>query len=168
MNIDMINFKEKFSLDELTVCESEFWVWSVRKVQPTIGSGVLSLKRHAYSLSEITKKESEDLVNLVSIIENTMKKTFGFEIMNYLMLMMVDKHVHYHIIPRYSETKTFLGREWKDSGWPAIPNLNAEVEEMSVLLNIKKNLRLICRIHDAIKRYQTDGSGSKLTFEMYS
>ncbi len=45
MNIDMINFKEKFSLDELTVCESEFWVWSVRKVQPTIGSGVLSLKK---------------------------------------------------------------------------------------------------------------------------
>ncbi len=62
--------------------------------------------------------------------------------MNYLMLMMVDKHVHYHIIPRYSETKTFLGREWKDSGWPAIPNLNAEVEEMSVLLNIKKEFEI--------------------------
>ena len=34
------------------------------------------------------------------------------------MLMMKDKHTHFHIFPRYNETRTFAGLEWEDKGGP--------------------------------------------------
>ncbi len=137
MNQDMKNFKEKFMLDELIIFESKYWTWSVRPKQPTLGCGVLSLKRHAYKMSDITPEEAKDLEFIIKKIEQTMSKTFGYEIMNYLMLMMVDKHVHYHIIPRYSETKKYQGTSYEDKGWPAIPNLKAEAIEIDLLKEIK-------------------------------
>jgi diadenosine tetraphosphate (Ap4A) HIT family hydrolase len=50
-----------------------------------------------------------------------------YERINYLMLMMVDPHVHYHVIPRYSTSRTFNGVEFVDAGWPALPQLGGGV-----------------------------------------
>jgi diadenosine tetraphosphate (Ap4A) HIT family hydrolase len=41
--------------------------------------------------------------------------------MNYLMLMMVDHHVHFHALPRYDGPREFAGLTWIDGGWPALP-----------------------------------------------
>jgi diadenosine tetraphosphate (Ap4A) HIT family hydrolase len=41
------------------------------------------------------------------------------------MLMMVDPDVHFHVIPRYSGTRSFLGADYRDAGWPGPPNLEA-------------------------------------------
>jgi diadenosine tetraphosphate (Ap4A) HIT family hydrolase len=41
--------------------------------------------------------------------------------MNYLALMMVEYHVHYHVIPRYEGNRFFSDLEWIDNGWPALP-----------------------------------------------
>jgi len=51
--------------------------------------------------------------------------------MNYMMLMMVDPDVHYHVLPRYAEPRKFADAkdaalkalEFPDSGWPALPKL---------------------------------------------
>jgi len=53
-----------------------------------------------------------------------MKKTFDYDIMNYLMLMMVDHHVHYHVIPRFKQSKHFGELNWIDSGWPGVPAIS--------------------------------------------
>ena len=44
---------------------------------------------------------------------------------NYLMLMMVDPHVHFHVIPRYAKPRRFADIDFPDSGWPGQPNLAA-------------------------------------------
>ena len=36
----------------------------------------------------------------------------------WILLMMVDKHVHFHVLPRYSEPKTLGDVEFTDPGWP--------------------------------------------------
>ena len=41
---------------------------------------------------------------VVADIERALKAAFAYEKINYLMLMMVDPNVHFHVIPRYSET----------------------------------------------------------------
>jgi diadenosine tetraphosphate (Ap4A) HIT family hydrolase len=56
------------------------------------------------------------------VIESTLKETFSYDIINYLMLMMVDKQVHYHVLPRYETTIDFAGLSWKDIYWPGIPD----------------------------------------------
>ena len=45
------------------------------------------------------------------------------------MLMMVDPNVHYHVLPRYEETRTFEGATFEDPGWPGPPNVG-HVNEM--------------------------------------
>lgn len=114
-------FRTKFRVGELQVLANGSWTWSVRPGQPTLGSGVLSLNRHAGKFSDVSADEMKDLAELVTALEGGVKAAFDHVIMNYLMLMMVDHHVHYHVIPRYDGTRTFGGHEWIDTGWPALP-----------------------------------------------
>ena len=52
----------------------------------------------------------------------------GYEKINYLMLMMVDPHVHYHVIPRYESPASFDGVAFVDHGWPGPPVLGQPTE----------------------------------------
>jgi len=117
-------FRAKFRVEELLVVNAGSWSWSVRPAQPTLGSGILSLNRYALHLSDVTAEEMQELAGLISTLENAIRSTFGYNIMNYLMLMMVDHHVHYHVIPRYDGARQFSGLEWVDTGWPALPALS--------------------------------------------
>lgn len=122
-NNELTQFRTKFKVEEYTIFKNNSWTWSLRPAQPTLGSGIISLNRYALQLSEVTPKEMEGLGTLIQILEETIKKTFNYDIMNYLMLMMVDHHVHYHVIPRYNGKRIFAGLEWIDNGWPAPPVL---------------------------------------------
>ena len=116
-------FRQKFNVEESELFSTNSWTWSLRPGQPTLGAGVLSLRRYALRLSDITGPEGQELAEIVGVIERTVQKCFDYQIMNYLMLMMVDHHVHYHVIPRYSSTKNFASKEWVDTGWPALPSM---------------------------------------------
>ncbi len=144
MSSFMDEFKNKFKTEELMIYETEHWIWSLRPVQATLGAGVLSLKRECPVFSELNQEEFSDLNNIIKVIEKTLKQTFNYDIMNYLMLMMMDKQVHYHIIPRYERTIDFAGTSWKDSGWPGVPNLagnELDMYELHEIQNvIKENL----------------------------
>lgn len=114
-------FRAKFKVKELLVLETKSWSWSVRPDQPTLGSSILSLNRHALHLSDVSQPEMSELTDIISAIEGKINSTFNHNIMNYLMLMMVDHHVHYHVIPRYDGVREFAGLQWLDNGWPALP-----------------------------------------------
>ena len=38
--------------------------------------------------------------------------------------MMVDPHVHFHVIPRYATSVVFDNINFADSGWPGLPDLS--------------------------------------------
>lgn len=135
------NFNEKFKLDDLMIFQTNYWRWSLRPAKCTLGAGILSLKRPAETMSELTPEEGADLVVITKIIEATLKKAFNMEKMNYIMLMMVDFHIHYHVIPRYSKDITFADVCFKDLGWPKPPVLDAEVPNTNVLYQIRDYLK---------------------------
>jgi len=62
---------------------------------------------------------------------------FDYRKINYLALMMVDPHVHFHVIPRYSEPRTFDGATWTDATWPKPPDVTTALaltpEQMAAL-----------------------------------
>lgn len=135
-------FNTKFRIKELLVESNASWTWSVRPDQPTLGSSILSLNRPALKLSEVTTGEMADFANLVAILENTLKNSFDYNIMNYLMLMMVDHHVHYHVLPRYDRTIKFNGLSWVDEGWPALPVIpDSQHKDTDALEKIKLQLK---------------------------
>ena len=61
-------------------------------------------------------------------MEPWLKAAVDYEKINYLMLMMVDKDVHFHVLPRYSGVREHEGAVFPDAGWPAAPALGAAVE----------------------------------------
>jgi diadenosine tetraphosphate (Ap4A) HIT family hydrolase len=50
-----------------------------------------------------------------------------YERINYLMLMMVDPHVHFHVIPRYAVAREFGTLSFPDKGWPGPPDLASAI-----------------------------------------
>lgn len=141
---ELKNLKKKFQLDEYKIYESEYWVWSLRPLQGTLGASILSLKRECEVFSECTREEFADLDSIIKIIEKTLKSAFDYDIMNYLMLMMVDKHVHYHVFPRYEKSLEINGYSYTDQKWPEPPELAGESlsqEQMIQIFDkIKQNL----------------------------
>jgi diadenosine tetraphosphate (Ap4A) HIT family hydrolase len=58
--------------------------------------------------------------------------------------MMVDPHVHFHVIPRYSDARRWKGVEFPDAGWPGPPQLgsaihlsNAQISDLAQELAVK-------------------------------
>ncbi len=64
----------------------------------------------------------------VTAVEAMLQAAVGYEKINYLMLMMVDVDVHFHVFPRYHGEKTHLRLTVADAGWPGPPRLDAFVE----------------------------------------
>ena len=137
-------FKSKFKIDELLIKEFEYWVVTLRPWQPTIGSLVLSLKRTCKHLSDISSDESKELKKCFSEIESYLSTTFNYDKINYLCLMMVDEHVHFHVIPRYENEIIFNEVKFVDTGWPGPPDLSDAIKDDEVredmLLEIKQKI----------------------------
>ncbi|MDD7938079.1 HIT domain-containing protein [Actinomycetospora lutea] len=136
-------FNSKFRVEELLILDSGLWRWSIRPVHSTLGAGVLSLSRFATSFADMTDDEAQDLAQTVKSVEAALRATFSPQKMNYVMLMMVDDHLHFHVLPRYAETKQFGGLEWVDSGWPGPPGMGdySDRSEDKVLFDIRDHLK---------------------------
>lgn len=120
---------KKFGYPEGLLSESEHWVILLRPQQVTLGSLVLGSKSDQQALSELSADAFLDLHTQVGKIEKALKQAFSYEKINYLMLMMVDPHVHYHVIPRYSTPQQLDTVSYQDMGWPGPPRLD-QVNEL--------------------------------------
>ncbi|HVH72966.1 MAG TPA: HIT family protein [Candidatus Dormibacteraeota bacterium] len=109
----------------LTIFTSEHWTVLVRKSQVTIGSVVLAANRHFTSGSELTPEEAADFPRVVGRLERMLNRAFQFDKINYLCLMMVDRHYHFHVLPRYERAREFAGLQWVDNDWPKPTDLAA-------------------------------------------
>jgi diadenosine tetraphosphate (Ap4A) HIT family hydrolase len=110
------------------VAETDHWIVVVRPKQPTFGSLVLICKEKADSFSQLSPQAFSDLKVAVDGIERLLRAVVAYEKINYLMLMMVDRDVHFHVIPRYAGERIHDGRTFVDAGWPAAPALGATVD----------------------------------------
>ena len=118
---------EKFGYPASLVAEFEHWVILARPAQPTLGSLVLAAKSDATAFGDLPAEAHAELKQASSAIEAALSGAVDYARLNYLMLMMVDPHVHFHVIPRYEGTREWQGREFVDCGWPKVPDLGHAV-----------------------------------------
>jgi diadenosine tetraphosphate (Ap4A) HIT family hydrolase len=116
---------EKFGYPDAVVKRFDHWLVLVRPAQPTLGSLVLVCTDEASCFGEISKAAATELKRATSEIERVLGQAFGWEKINYLMLMMVDPDVHFHVLPRYSKTQTYEGSDFEDATWPGPPDITA-------------------------------------------
>lgn len=112
-----------FGYPETQVAETAHWLVLVRPKQPTFGSLVLVCKSPVRAFSEIGPEAFADLQVAVKGIERLLKPAVDYAKINYLMLMMVDPDVHFHVIPRYEGARDYAGIGFADAGWPGPPAL---------------------------------------------
>jgi diadenosine tetraphosphate (Ap4A) HIT family hydrolase len=116
----------KFGYPHTLVREYDHWVVLLRPKQVTLASLVMACKDEAKSLSEITPDAFAQMAQVTREIETTLRRAFAYDRINYLLLMMVDPDVHFHVIPRYASGRIFEGAQFTDPGWPKTPELTHE------------------------------------------
>ena len=114
---------EKFGYPTTCIHDYTHWAVLLRPQQVTLASLVLVEKSTATSYGEISDAAMAEQKQAVADIEQNLTALFAPEKFNYLMLMMVDPNVHFHVIPRYSAEKTFAGVPFTDTGWPKLPDM---------------------------------------------
>ncbi len=119
-----------FGYPETLVAEYTDWVVLLRPQQVTLASLVLACKEPATAFGEISQGAFSSLKTVTGDIETCIRRAFDFDKINYLMLMMVDPNVHFHVLPRYGGARDFAGVAFADAGWPRAPDLGA-VNEIS-------------------------------------
>ncbi|MEO8992106.1 MAG: HIT family protein [Nitrosospira sp.] len=118
----------KFGAPQTIIHRYQYWSIMLRPAQITLGSLILAAHEPALSFSELSQESFTELHKVITQLESALAKAFNYDRLNYLMLMMVDPDVHFHVIPRYAKTKYFNGREFIDSGWPGAPDFNRTYE----------------------------------------
>lgn len=115
---------EKFGYPASLLHEYRSWVVLLRPAQPTLGSLILACREDATSLASVSSAAYAELPTAIAGLERALRQAFDFRKINYLALMMVDPHVHFHVIPRYPELREFEGARCEDAAWPKPPDLS--------------------------------------------
>lgn len=131
----------KFGDPANRIAQTDYWTVLLRPRQPTLGSLVLVCREDAKAFSQVSAAAFADLQQVVQGIERMLRTVVGYERINYLMLMMVDPDVHFHVIPRYASAREFADLSFADAGWPGPPQLEpAVVLEPAVRDSLRQRL----------------------------
>jgi len=118
----------RFGYPDTLIREYDHWLVMLREPQATLGSLILCERSEATEFPAISRESFREMGMVVTDIERALKAAFSYEKINYLMLMMVDPNVHFHVIPRYSEARSACGLTIADPGWPVVPQLGVAQE----------------------------------------
>lgn len=114
-----------FGYPDSVLKDYTYWVVMLRPKQVTVGSLVLACKENATCVPEVSAGAFAELKMVSADLEQALAQSFAHDKINYLLLMMVDKYVHFHVLPRYATGRNIMGTEFVDSAWPGPPDIKA-------------------------------------------
>jgi len=118
----------KFGWPATLIAEFDHWLVLLRPAQPTLGSLVLAAKSDSTAFGDLPAAAHAELASVTKAMERALGSAVDYAKINYLMLMMVDPHVHFHVLPRYEGTRDAAGLMIADAGWPGQPDLGSAVK----------------------------------------
>lgn len=150
---------KKFGYPNSLIKSYEHWHLLLRPEQPTLGSLVLILNENKHNYSDISTEAFTEQKQITSEIEQVLKNRFDYSKINYLMLMMVDPIVHFHIIPRYEHPVEFCNQEFEDAAWPTPPQLNIDLKldaiyKDELLATLRNDFASLNTVTDGTKKYK--------------
>jgi diadenosine tetraphosphate (Ap4A) HIT family hydrolase len=70
------------------------------------------LNRHAREMTDLGPDERDALMRVVYAVEAAIRETLGAEKMNLASLGNMTPHVHWHVVPRFSDDRHFPTPIW--------------------------------------------------------
>ena len=119
---------EKFGYPETLLGEYAHWVVLLRPGQITAGAMVLACKEEAERLPDVSAEAYAELPRVTGDLESALAAALSPDKINYILLMMVDRYVHWHVIPRFASAREVAGATFEDTGWPRYPALTQATE----------------------------------------
>lgn len=113
----------RFGYPATLIAAYSHWLVLLRPEQPTLCSLVVAAIGEETAFSDLPAEAFAELRTVVGHVETALRAAVGYEKINYLMLMMVDPHVHWHVLPRYEGEREAAGIAIADQGWPKAPQL---------------------------------------------
>ena len=133
---------ERFGYPATLIAQFDHWLVLLRPAQPTLGSLVLAARSDATAFGDLPAAAHAELKTATATIEAALAKAVDYGKINYLMLMMVDPHVHFHVIPRYEGSRSAAGLTIRDAGWPGQPDLGSAIKLDSELDRLRDMLKV--------------------------
>lgn len=119
---------QKFDFPDNVIRDYRYWTVMMRPKQITLGCLVIICKEHAERLPDLSMEAFAELQHVTGEVEATLGTLFDYDKINYCALMMVDPHVHWHVIPRYEAARDVVGVSFEDDMWPNPPTFGAGKE----------------------------------------
>jgi diadenosine tetraphosphate (Ap4A) HIT family hydrolase len=133
----------KFGYPDSLVYETAHWCVLLRPQQITLGALVLASKADVRAVPELPLAAFADLHKVTNALEAALRKLRDFDKINYILLMMVDPQVHFHVLPRYSAPQNWNGVSFADAGWPGQPDFKSFLQlEPNQSTALRDELRL--------------------------
>src|SRR3989344_2132779 len=96
----------------------KYWEVNLHENQGHLGRCVVWCKRQeALDLTEATKEEYDELLIIIRELKTALTRAFQPNWFNYAFLGNETRHLHCHIIPRYSSLRVFEGITFEDKKW---------------------------------------------------
>ena len=120
------------------ILASDFWTLVLNENQATLGRVFFALRRHETNVAALSDPEVLSLWAFVRETKAALTSLFAPDHFNFMFLMNLTPHVHFHIFPRYSDPREFAGQTLTDTkyGGHYDPDesrtLSADVEEQLV------------------------------------
>lgn len=70
------------------------------------------LNRHVREMTDLDKRAREQLMSVVFVVEEAVRETLQPEKINLASLGNMTPHLHWHVIPRYRQDRTFPNPIW--------------------------------------------------------
>ena len=97
------------------VLQNDYWTLVVNDNQATLGRVFFALNRHETDIAALTDAEVLSLWAFVRETKAVLSALFAPNHFNYMFLMNLTPHVHFHIFPRYAYPREFAGQTFPDS-----------------------------------------------------
>ncbi len=96
----------------------KYWSIFIQQNQGYLGRCVVWCNREdALDLGDATLEEREELFMVLKDLKEALKKAFQPDWFNYAFLGNETRHLHGHVIPRYSSDREIDGKVFKDERW---------------------------------------------------
>lgn len=121
----------KFGYPATLLREYAHWVVLLRPKQITAGSMVLACKGEVARMPDVSVEAYTELKLVTGDLERALAAHLAPDKINYILLMMVDPHVHFHVVPRYATPREVAGVSIADTAWPKPPVMSdaADLDE---------------------------------------
>jgi diadenosine tetraphosphate (Ap4A) HIT family hydrolase len=97
------------------VLDNDYWTLVLNENQATLGRVFFALKRHETDITALTADEVASLWTFLGEAKAALTALFAPDHFNYMFLMNLTPHVHFHIFPRYASEREFAEHLWADS-----------------------------------------------------